>query len=189
MDFRRHQRLLPPYRPSLGIPKRDRSKSLVVDRVAPLITLDKTFLEPCQPRRRSTSSSSTELVNRRGFFSRRPYGSVELLAHCENEGSELSSRRFRVECGERADKDDMYSSPSTPVLENPEYQTRWYFNASKLRRDGFGTGTILILNLGQRHKQPMRTSVPCHTLEKNRYAKDLFALLTAQAFDTEIEIS
>lgn len=29
--------------------------------------------------------------------------------------------------GERISRQQMFGSPSTPILENPEYQTRWYF--------------------------------------------------------------
>ncbi|XP_064458202.1 GTPase-activating Rap/Ran-GAP domain-like protein 3 isoform X3 [Ornithodoros turicata] len=72
------------------------------------------------------SSSSTDLAARRGVFSRRHYGSVEMLASCDGD-SENIVRRFRVETGERSDKEELFGSPSTPVLENPEYQTRWYF--------------------------------------------------------------
>lgn len=72
-------------------------------------------------------SSTTDLAARRGVFSRRRYGSVEMLTSCDGEGSESLVRRFRVENGEQAEKDEVYGSPSTPVLENPEYQTRWYF--------------------------------------------------------------
>ncbi|XP_077505233.1 GTPase-activating Rap/Ran-GAP domain-like protein 3 isoform X14 [Amblyomma americanum] len=85
----------------------------------------------------SESSSSTDLAARRGVFSRRHYGSVEMLASCDGD-SENIVRRFRVETGERSDKEEafwtqgkddicLFGSPSTPVLENPEYQTRWYF--------------------------------------------------------------
>ncbi|CAL1295904.1 unnamed protein product [Larinioides sclopetarius] len=73
------------------------------------------------------SSSTTDLAARRGVFSRRRYGSVEMLASCDGEGSESLVRRFRIENGEQVEKDEVYGSPSTPVLENPEYQTRWYF--------------------------------------------------------------
>ncbi|GBM39536.1 hypothetical protein AVEN_270717-1 [Araneus ventricosus] len=72
-------------------------------------------------------SSTTDLAARRGVFSRRRYGSVEMLASCDGEGSESLVRRFRIENGEQVEKDEVYGSPSTPVLENPEYQTRWYF--------------------------------------------------------------
>ncbi|XP_034235197.1 GTPase-activating Rap/Ran-GAP domain-like protein 3 isoform X2 [Thrips palmi] len=76
----------------------------------------------------SEHSSSNDLISRRGVFSRRHYGSVELLPQIEADGSELNGRRFRVENGESlGEKEEMFGSPSTPVLENPEYQTRWYF--------------------------------------------------------------
>ncbi|KAE8749235.1 hypothetical protein FOCC_FOCC004142, partial [Frankliniella occidentalis] len=51
-----------------------------------------------------------------------------MLPQIEADGSELNGRRFRVENGESlGEKEEMFGSPSTPVLENPEYQTRWYF--------------------------------------------------------------
>lgn len=135
-------------------PKRDRSRSLCVDRLPPLIarsppavaravtlgrrcsasgTADRLTVHSCY----GHGSSSTDLAARRGVFSRRHYGSVEMLASCDGD-SENIVRRFRVETGERSDKEEafwtqgkddvcLFGSPSTPVLENPEYQTRWYF--------------------------------------------------------------
>ncbi|GAU97524.1 hypothetical protein RvY_08802-2 [Ramazzottius varieornatus] len=71
-------------------------------------------------------SPSSEISIRRGIFSRKHYGSIELLARKTNDGGEGS--RFRVETGERRGRESSsYHSPSTPLLENPEYQTRWYF--------------------------------------------------------------
>ncbi|XP_076347527.1 GTPase-activating Rap/Ran-GAP domain-like protein 3 [Tachypleus tridentatus] len=72
------------------------------------------------------NSSPSDLAARRGVFSRRHYGSVEMLASVDQVGSD-HFRLFRKENGERAEKDELYGSPSTPFLENPEYQTRWYF--------------------------------------------------------------
>ncbi|XP_017784573.1 PREDICTED: GTPase-activating Rap/Ran-GAP domain-like protein 3 isoform X2 [Nicrophorus vespilloides] len=74
-----------------------------------------------------SGSTASDLISRRGVFSRRYYGSVEQLQQAEGDGQELC-RRFRLENGESpGEKDEMFGSPSTPVLENPEYQTRWYF--------------------------------------------------------------
>lgn len=75
-------------------------------------------------RRRCKSSSAVDLVARRGVFSRRHYGSVEHLGAREQDG--FNSGRFRVEDGDR----DEISNVTTGTdihLENPEYQTRWYF--------------------------------------------------------------
>ncbi|VEN60453.1 unnamed protein product, partial [Callosobruchus maculatus] len=73
------------------------------------------------------SSTASDLISRRGVFSRRYYGSVEQLTQPEVDGQE-HCRRFRIENGDSpGEKDEMFGSPSTPVLENPEYQTRWYF--------------------------------------------------------------
>ncbi|XP_051153923.1 GTPase-activating Rap/Ran-GAP domain-like protein 3 isoform X1 [Leptopilina boulardi] len=78
-------------------------------------------------RRASHHVSSTDTVSRRGVLSRRCYGSVEMLPQIEQDGTD-SGRRFRVENGDSpGEKEEMFGSPSTPVLENPEYQTRWYF--------------------------------------------------------------
>ncbi|KAK3611810.1 hypothetical protein CHS0354_040479 [Potamilus streckersoni] len=78
-------------------------------------------------RRRALSSPASDLAARRGVFSRRHYGSVELLNSAENEGSQLNAGRFRVETGER-DKEEVLSPMNSPIhLENPEFQTRWYF--------------------------------------------------------------
>ncbi|XP_046475238.1 GTPase-activating Rap/Ran-GAP domain-like protein 3 isoform X2 [Neodiprion pinetum] len=74
-----------------------------------------------------SSSPATDTVSRRGVFSRRYYGSIEMLPQVEQDGLE-NGRRFRVENGDSlGEKEEMFGSPSTPVLENPENQTRWYF--------------------------------------------------------------
>ncbi|OQV22375.1 GTPase-activating Rap/Ran-GAP domain-like protein 3 [Hypsibius exemplaris] len=74
--------------------------------------------------------TASDISVRRGIFSRKHYGSVELLPRSDNgNGDAGSGSRFRVETGERRgrDSDSFHGSPSTPLLENPEYQTRWYF--------------------------------------------------------------
>ncbi|XP_015599413.1 GTPase-activating Rap/Ran-GAP domain-like protein 3 isoform X2 [Cephus cinctus] len=72
-------------------------------------------------------SSATDTISRRGVLSRRCYGSVEMLPQIEQDGTD-NGRRFRMENGDSpGEKEEMFGSPSTPVLENPEYQTRWYF--------------------------------------------------------------
>ncbi|XP_003394808.2 GTPase-activating Rap/Ran-GAP domain-like protein 3 isoform X4 [Bombus terrestris] len=74
-----------------------------------------------------TARCSTDAISRRGVLSRRYYGSVEMLPQMEQDGSD-NGRRFRVENGDSpGEKEEMFGSPSTPILENPEYQTRWYF--------------------------------------------------------------
>ncbi|KOC65369.1 GTPase-activating Rap/Ran-GAP domain-like protein 3 [Habropoda laboriosa] len=74
-----------------------------------------------------TARSTTDAISRRGVLSRRYYGSVEMLPQIEQDGSD-NGRRFRVENGDSpGEKEEMFGSPSTPILENPEYQTRWYF--------------------------------------------------------------
>ncbi|XP_075227777.1 GTPase-activating Rap/Ran-GAP domain-like protein 3 isoform X2 [Lycorma delicatula] len=119
-------------------PGRDRSRSLCVERLASLLrpgydpatlAARDLNLHALQRRRASSAiSSSNDLISRRGVFSRRHYGSVELLPQVEAHGNEIQSRRFRVENGDSlGEKEEIFGSPSTPVLENPEYQTRWYF--------------------------------------------------------------
>ncbi|XP_070155831.1 GTPase-activating Rap/Ran-GAP domain-like protein 3 isoform X2 [Polyergus mexicanus] len=74
-----------------------------------------------------TARSTTDAITRRGVLSRRCYGSVEMLPQIEQDGAD-NGRRFRVENGDSpGEKEEMFGSPSTPILENPEYQTRWYF--------------------------------------------------------------
>ncbi|XP_065169391.1 GTPase-activating Rap/Ran-GAP domain-like protein 3 isoform X3 [Atheta coriaria] len=74
------------------------------------------------------SSTASDLISRRGVFSRRYYGSVEQLQQPPEVDGQEHCRRFRIENGDSpGEKDEMFGSPSTPVLENPEYQTRWYF--------------------------------------------------------------
>ncbi|XP_067000028.2 GTPase-activating Rap/Ran-GAP domain-like protein 3 [Anabrus simplex] len=122
---------------------RDRSRSVCVDRLAALLppALDPSLLQ----RRRASSSyasSTNDLISRRGVFSRRHYGSVELLPQIEADGQELNGRRFRVENGDSlGESEELFGSPSTPVLENPEYQTRWYFKyfLGKLHQNYVGT--------------------------------------------------
>ncbi|XP_025208054.1 GTPase-activating Rap/Ran-GAP domain-like protein 3 isoform X1 [Melanaphis sacchari] len=75
-----------------------------------------------------TGSSSNDLISRRGVFSRRHYGSVELLPQLDASGQDPGGRRFRIENGDSlGEKEEIFGSPCTPVLENPEFQTRWYF--------------------------------------------------------------
>ncbi|XP_046368417.1 GTPase-activating Rap/Ran-GAP domain-like protein 3 isoform X2 [Haliotis rufescens] len=78
------------------------------------------------------SSPASDLAARRGVFSRRHYGSVELLTSVDSDGSTQNAGRFRVESGERDVEDTHHLGLSSPLnspihLENPEYQTRWYF--------------------------------------------------------------
>ncbi|ELT91917.1 hypothetical protein CAPTEDRAFT_143813 [Capitella teleta] len=106
------------------------------------------------------SSPASDLAARRGVFSRRHYGSVELLISTDNDGHPQNAGRFRVESGEReqdevsADKCTNYSIPlHAPVhLENPEFQTRWYFKyfLGKLHQNYVG---------GDLEKEPFFVSV------------------------------
>ncbi|XP_067641103.1 GTPase-activating Rap/Ran-GAP domain-like protein 3 isoform X1 [Eurosta solidaginis] len=88
------------------------------------------------------SSSATELISRRGVFSRHHYGSVDQLPQSDLDGLDPNFKRFRVENGDSlAEKDEVFGSPSTPILENPEHQTRWYFKyfLGKLHQNYVGT--------------------------------------------------
>ncbi|XP_055643647.1 GTPase-activating Rap/Ran-GAP domain-like protein 3 isoform X2 [Toxorhynchites rutilus septentrionalis] len=108
-------------------PVRDRSQSLFTPPPrAP--HRDIGALRVLQRRASSVITSATELISRRGVFSRRHYGSVDQLPQSEIDGLDPNCRRFRLENGESlAEKDEVFGSPSTPILENPEHQTRWYF--------------------------------------------------------------
>ncbi|XP_076182297.1 GTPase-activating Rap/Ran-GAP domain-like protein 3 isoform X2 [Ptiloglossa arizonensis] len=100
--------------------RRNRSRSVCVS------ALPSTQLRHLH-RRASHHVSTTDAISRRGVLSRRYYGSVEMLPQIEQDGSD-NGRRFRVENGDSpGEKEEMFGSPSTPILENPEYQTRWYF--------------------------------------------------------------
>ncbi|XP_013417806.1 GTPase-activating Rap/Ran-GAP domain-like protein 3 isoform X2 [Lingula anatina] len=78
--------------------------------------------------RLTRSSPASDLAARRGMFSRKHYGSVELLTSSESEGTiHTAAGRFRIETGE-FEHDEFPSPLGSPVhVENPEYQTRWYF--------------------------------------------------------------
>uniref|UniRef100_UPI00358E1862 GTPase-activating Rap/Ran-GAP domain-like protein 3 n=1 Tax=Myxine glutinosa TaxID=7769 RepID=UPI00358E1862 len=77
----------------------------------------------------SQRSASEDLGCRRGVFSRKHYGSVELLISSAADGAIQRAGRFRVENG--ADDAEAEAPPiwqRTDVhLENPECHTRWYF--------------------------------------------------------------
>ncbi|XP_060602892.1 GTPase-activating Rap/Ran-GAP domain-like protein 3 [Ruditapes philippinarum] len=73
-----------------------------------------------------TSSPASDLAARRGVFSRRHYGSVELLNSTDCDPS-LNAGRFRLETGERCQEEPVSPLNSPVHLENPEFQTRWYF--------------------------------------------------------------
>ncbi|XP_077593596.1 GTPase-activating Rap/Ran-GAP domain-like protein 3 isoform X2 [Stigmatopora nigra] len=78
-----------------------------------------------------TSSASEDLGCRRGDFSRKHYGSVELLISSDADGAIQRAGRFRVENGSTDESSD--HAPGTwrrrtdVHLENPEYHTRWFF--------------------------------------------------------------
>ncbi|XP_035383370.1 GTPase-activating Rap/Ran-GAP domain-like protein 3 isoform X4 [Electrophorus electricus] len=77
-----------------------------------------------------TSSASEDLGCRRGEFSRKHYGSVELLISSDADGAIQRAGRFRVENGSSDEMTDY--TPGTwkrtdVHLENPEYHTRWFF--------------------------------------------------------------
>ncbi|XP_076867315.1 GTPase-activating Rap/Ran-GAP domain-like protein 3 isoform X3 [Brachyhypopomus gauderio] len=75
-------------------------------------------------------SASEDLGCRRGEFSRKHYGSVELLISSDADGAIQRAGRFRVENGSSDEMTDY--TPGTwkrtdVHLENPEYHTRWFF--------------------------------------------------------------
>ncbi|XP_015798529.3 GTPase-activating Rap/Ran-GAP domain-like protein 3 isoform X3 [Nothobranchius furzeri] len=91
-----------------------------------------------------TSSASEDLGCRRGDFSRKHYGSVELLISSDADGAIHRAGRFRVENGS-LDETSEYTPGTwrrTDVhLENPEYHTRWYFKyfLGKVHQNYVGT--------------------------------------------------
>uniref|UniRef100_A0A803Y9D2 GTPase activating Rap/RanGAP domain like 3 n=1 Tax=Meleagris gallopavo TaxID=9103 RepID=A0A803Y9D2_MELGA len=91
-----------------------------------------------------SSSVSEDLGCRRGEFSRKHYGSVELLISSDADGAIQRAGRFRVENGS-ADENTGHTPGTwhrTDVhLENPEYYTRWYFKyfLGKVHQNYIGT--------------------------------------------------
>ncbi|CAJ1070199.1 GTPase-activating Rap/Ran-GAP domain-like protein 3 isoform X3 [Xyrichtys novacula] len=89
-------------------------------------------------------SASEDLGCRRGDFSRKHYGSVELLISSDADGAIQRAGRFRVENGSTDETSD-YTPGSwrrTDVhLENPEYHTRWFFKyfLGKVHQNYVGT--------------------------------------------------
>ncbi|KAM6337450.1 GTPase-activating Rap/Ran-GAP domain-like protein 3 isoform 2-T2 [Alca torda] len=90
------------------------------------------------------SSVSEDLGCRRGEFSRKHYGSVELLISSDADGAIQRAGRFRVENGSSGENTDC--TPGTwhrtdVHLENPEYHTRWYFKyfLGKVHQNYIGT--------------------------------------------------
>ncbi|XP_041974012.1 GTPase-activating Rap/Ran-GAP domain-like protein 3 [Aricia agestis] len=103
--------------------RRARSRSLCSS------AADGSLLQLLHRRASSAISSASELISRRGVFSRRQYGSVEQLSG-PGEGAAVDAvlRRYRLENGNSlGEKDELFGPPNAPVLENPEFQTRWYF--------------------------------------------------------------
>ncbi|XP_073967370.1 GTPase-activating Rap/Ran-GAP domain-like protein 3 isoform X6 [Choristoneura fumiferana] len=87
-----------------------------------------SLLQLLHRRASSAISSASELISRRGVFSRRQYGSVEQLSGSNEAGPDVLIRRYRLENGNSlGEKDELFGPHNAPVLENPEFQTRWYF--------------------------------------------------------------
>ncbi|XP_061764256.1 GTPase-activating Rap/Ran-GAP domain-like protein 3 isoform X3 [Nerophis ophidion] len=89
-------------------------------------------------------SASEDLGCRRGDFSRKHYGSVELLISSDADGAIQRAGRFRVENGSTDETLD--HTPGTwrrtdVHLENPEYHTRWFFKyfLGKVHQNYVGT--------------------------------------------------
>ncbi|XP_040298752.1 GTPase-activating Rap/Ran-GAP domain-like protein 3 isoform X2 [Bufo bufo] len=89
-------------------------------------------------------SVSEDLGCRRGEFSRKHYGSVELLISSDADGAIQRAGRFRVENG--SSDESCGQAPGIwrrmdVHLENPEYHTRWYFKyfLGKVHQNYIGT--------------------------------------------------
>ncbi|XP_043354710.1 GTPase-activating Rap/Ran-GAP domain-like protein 3 isoform X6 [Dermochelys coriacea] len=96
------------------------------------------------PKGERLCSVSEDLGCRRGEFSRKHYGSVELLISSDADGAIQRAGRFRVENGSSDENADF--TPGTwrrtdVHLENPEYHTRWYFKyfLGKVHQNYMGT--------------------------------------------------
>ncbi|XP_061867321.1 GTPase-activating Rap/Ran-GAP domain-like protein 3 isoform X5 [Colius striatus] len=100
----------------------------------------------CPAPLRGLCSISEDLGCRRGEFSRKHYGSVELLISSDADGAIQRAGRFRVENGSSGEDRDY--TPGTwhrtdVHLENPEYHTRWYLKyfLGKVHQNYIGTDT------------------------------------------------
>ncbi|XP_025019147.1 GTPase-activating Rap/Ran-GAP domain-like protein 3 isoform X3 [Python bivittatus] len=94
--------------------------------------MEPSGVEAAYPRLFSVAqrSVSEDLGCRRGEFSRKHYGSVELLISSDADGAIQRAGRFRVENGsvdENADYTPGTWHRTDVHLENPGYHTRWYF--------------------------------------------------------------
>ncbi|XP_048668965.1 GTPase-activating Rap/Ran-GAP domain-like protein 3 isoform X8 [Marmota marmota marmota] len=96
------------------------------------VNLDRYYFNPILLMRKQDQSGSVseDLGCRRGDFSRKHYGSVELLISSDADGAIQRAGRFRVENG--SSDENATALPGTwrrtdVHLENPEYHTRWYF--------------------------------------------------------------
>ncbi|KAG5879765.1 hypothetical protein JTB14_028959 [Gonioctena quinquepunctata] len=84
---------------------RDRSKSVCVTSFRSKPPRDVSAFKLFHRRASSAISTASDLISRRGVFSRRYYGSVEQLQQPEVEGQE-HSRRFRIENGDSPGEKD-----------------------------------------------------------------------------------
>merc|ERR1740128_506144 len=91
--------------------------------------------EGYDPELTSPTQLSQDLRRDHAVFHRRIYGSVEAL---EGEERVQRNRRFRVE--DSSQNQECTEIPATPVLENPEHQTKWYYKyfLGKLHRNYVG---------------------------------------------------
>ncbi|KAH0815636.1 hypothetical protein GEV33_007155 [Tenebrio molitor] len=104
---------------------RDRSKSVCVASFRSKSPRDVSAFKLFH--RRASSAIVPGQIPIHQFSIGAPNNNTTTLQQPENDGQE-HCRRFRIENGDSpGEKDEMFGSPSTPVLENPEYQTRWYF--------------------------------------------------------------
>ncbi|TKS84755.1 GTPase-activating Rap/Ran-GAP domain-like protein 3 [Collichthys lucidus] len=109
-------------------------------------------------------SASEDLGCRRGDFSRKHYGSVELLISSDADGAIQRAGRFRVENGSSDETLDY--TPGTwrrtdVHLENPEYHTRWFFKYF------LGKGQCCLAVLCLKKTKHMNTWSTCEKRERN----------------------
>ncbi|VVD02565.1 unnamed protein product, partial [Leptidea sinapis] len=86
----------------------------------------------------------------------------KLSATSEASGSlDAIIRRYRLENGNSlGEKDELFGPPSAPVLENPEFQTRWYFKyfLGKMHQNYIGVDGA---------REPYLLSITCPELQKD----------------------
>ncbi|XP_046609430.1 GTPase-activating Rap/Ran-GAP domain-like protein 3 isoform X4 [Neodiprion virginianus] len=163
----------------------------------------------------TTRSPATDTVSRRGVFSRRYYGSIEMLPQVEQDGLE-NGRRFRVENGDSlGEKEELCKKFQAVSITSwrrkvsltnfPDVRIAQYAGTRKsgepdtmvlqvfswkaspeLRRVGSRKKSHLSLCCPQRRsRRSLRSTLQSHSVAANRSAKNIPTLHGKQTYDGE----